>query len=599
MVTNSRFLFRGVSPLAIAVIVLLFCPAKPVCWAATPVLRAEQLPTEEYLWSIPLWDTCGTLVVPSRMMQLVLLSDKTVYHKFPTQSGVHAWSLPRDRQRVTVYDPAYAWAPTRFTVTFSPREIRKMLVYSVEPDTVPDFSDPRIRLVRTGAWDDLAYGQLDGRLLCADFPGDTMTLLLSEGWHEMSFFSHGGSWSSRTWVSAAGAPVEMVRMDSTAVRARAGVQMAIVEVTSDPPGALIVMDHCLLGTTPRTLRRVPEGKHRLVLLTDGYYPHLTEFFVEPSGGGDDSGLLILSLKTVELVPDHGTLTLLSSPSGADVKLDGKSLGTTPIQSRSVSAGRHELSLSAFPQFHRLDTTIIVDFDAHVRLDLSLNPRYGTVVINSVPKGAMVLVNEQDTLGLTPWGPKTMPAGVYSVRLRLSPTHSDRRFTMTVRADSTFSTTELLESDYGYLSISSAPPKASLWLTGPSIVNKPIKGTKETKPLITPIKRQRVLSGLYRITVKLNQHDMWTDTVWVAPRADLPRHVPLKRQVGKLEIISDPPGANVTLDGKRLREITPLVIEYPTGEYAVTVKKRGFRTYKRQVSVLNNQQVTIRPALDRK
>jgi hypothetical protein len=241
----------------------------------------------------------------------------------------------------------------------------------------------------------------------------------------------------------------------------------------------------------------------------------------------------------------------------------------------------------------------VDFDNHTRLNLSLAPRYGTVLINSVPKGATVIINEKEIWGITPMRRDSVPAGSYSVRLRLSPTHSDRRFTMAVRADSLYSTMELLESDYGYLNVAAAPPKASLKLEGPSIVGKRIKGTKDTKPLPTPVKRLRVLSGLYRMTVELPKHDAWSDTVWIAPRAEVSRKVPLRRQMGKLEIISDPPGANVIFDHKRLRETTPLVIEFPTGDYTVTVKKRGFRTYKRQISVLNNQQVTIRPVLDKK
>ncbi|GGN03664.1 S-layer-like protein [Thermus composti] len=110
-----------------------------------------------------------------------------------------------------------------------------------------------------------------------------------------------------------------------------------LSVASTPPGAEVYVDGALRGRTPLSLR-LPEGRYRLELRLEGYEPYRAEVRV-PSGE-----TVRVSARLVPL-PRRGTLQLDSRPQGAEVYLDGRFLGRTPLR-EEVEAGRHELRLLA-------------------------------------------------------------------------------------------------------------------------------------------------------------------------------------------------------------------------------------------------------------
>ena len=62
---------------------------------------------------------------------------------------------------------------------------------------------------------------------------------------------------------------------------------------------------------------------------------------------------------VSMTRNTGTMLLTSDPTGADVLIDGKDYGPTPVRVR-ISAGRHHLSVSDGIRHH--DETIQIDTD---------------------------------------------------------------------------------------------------------------------------------------------------------------------------------------------------------------------------------------------
>ncbi len=96
------------------------------------------------------------------------------------------------------------------------------------------------------------------------------------------------------------------------------------KITSDPPGATIMLNGKALDeTTPHTVRGLPADKgHVLILDLDDFQRHEEEFEIAP----DD-----ISPVHVILDPDPGSLRITSSPAGANVFLDGRRRGQTPIR----------------------------------------------------------------------------------------------------------------------------------------------------------------------------------------------------------------------------------------------------------------------------
>jgi tetratricopeptide (TPR) repeat protein len=60
-------------------------------------------------------------------------------------------------------------------------------------------------------------------------------------------------------------------------------QEQVVEVTSDPPGALVVVDHLVRGKTPLTITELQPGQHHFrVSFGPGYHPFLQDLEIKPS-----------------------------------------------------------------------------------------------------------------------------------------------------------------------------------------------------------------------------------------------------------------------------------------------------------------------------
>jgi len=123
-----------------------------------------------------------------------------------------------------------------------------------------------------------------------------------------------------------------------------------VELVSDPAGARIEVDgrsdlSCL---APCSLTLNP-GRHTLVADSSSGYGAARKIFNVPVSGS----------VFVSMTRNVGTMLLTSDPSGAQVVIDGKDYGSTPVRAR-LSAGRHHLSVSDGVRHH--DETIQIEAD---------------------------------------------------------------------------------------------------------------------------------------------------------------------------------------------------------------------------------------------
>ena len=108
---------------------------------------------------------------------------------------------------------------------------------------------------------------------------------------------------------------------------RATADDAAVMVISVPQGARVLVDGNAVGTTPHKLDHLAVGKPvHLRLELERYQPWQEVEEVGRAGSVD----VVASLK-----PIRGTLTVLSTPPGAEVLFGSRSLGTTPLVIRDM------------------------------------------------------------------------------------------------------------------------------------------------------------------------------------------------------------------------------------------------------------------------
>lgn len=112
---------------------------------------------------------------------------------------------------------------------------------------------------------------------------------------------------------------------------------AVFHLSSAQP-MRIKLDGTDAGTTPITLQGLSKGSHRLLASGDGGISWSAELQSSPEAG--------TALVAIPYIPAYGSLKIESTPSEATVMIDGKIVGTTPVQVDCLSAGKHEVSLQA-------------------------------------------------------------------------------------------------------------------------------------------------------------------------------------------------------------------------------------------------------------
>ncbi len=126
--------------------------------------------------------------------------------------------------------------------------------------------------------------------------------------------------------------------DSAPAAPPQSAQYGTVSVTSDPSGARVFIDDVFVGTTPLRYGTLT-GTHRVRVERSGYTPYETDLEVV---GGETRGVQT-TLQGVQPAPTQGLgqAGFDSTPSGAEVYVDGQLVGTTPLTNVRLAEGAHQ------------------------------------------------------------------------------------------------------------------------------------------------------------------------------------------------------------------------------------------------------------------
>ena len=193
-------------------------------------------------------------------------------------------------------------------------------------------------------------------------------------------------------------------------RLRAG-KLAQVKLTYDPPGGTLTVDGRATAALPR--KHLPFGTHRLVYARPGH---------TPAEAAVDLGPRDVKPVDFKLTRVSSTITFYVQPSGAEVFLDGRSLGRAQgtagpealdvaipagLRPEDLSAGFvldnlkpgvHELELRA-PCFRTTRLAIAASFAIpmadHVLQAIRMEPSRGTLTVTSAWSGGELFLDGQD------------------------------------------------------------------------------------------------------------------------------------------------------------------------------------------------------------
>jgi serine/threonine protein kinase len=145
----------------------------------------------------------------------------------------------------------------------------------------------------------------------------------------------------------------------------------------------------------------------------------------------------------------------------------------------------------------------------------------------------------------------------------------------------------LESLAKGLYISSNPPGADVFING-------AKQSGQT-PVTLPL-----ASGQYNLVLRLQGYDPYVGSVQVKENVQTQLPVKLNERstsrVAWAQVRTDPPGAEIFVDGNSTGRTSPARVEIPVGTHIVTLKLNGFQLAKRAVSATEGGTLTVYEAL---
>jgi hypothetical protein len=293
-----------------------------------------------------------------------------------------------------------------------------------------------------------------------------------------------------------------------------------------------------------------------------------------------------------LPPANGTINASSTPTGADVLLDGLEKGITPLTISDVEAGTHALRLEKSGYYpYQEDVMVTAGQTTSVTWILNAVPAdgaNGTINVSSIPTGADVLFDGMGK-GITPLTIFDVEAGTHALRLEKSgyyPYQEDVMVTAGQTTSVTWTLSELtVEPVNGTLDIDSTPSGADVYLDG-EIVG------------VTPVVLTDISPGEYTILIQKDGYEPFENpTVMVSAGnttqvAAILQEISSSGTVGSLDISSIPSDADVYLDDA-FEGHTPLrIVNLEEGSYMLRIDKAGYDSWIQAITIVSGKIIFI-------
>ncbi len=160
---------------------------------------------------------------------------------------------------------------------------------------------------------------------------------------------------------------------------------ANIAISSEPVGATVFVDGEAMGVTPALLE-ILEGEHQIMLSLPRFQDWQQNLSV--------SAGVHQNLEPVVLQPAEGIVHLSTTPSAANVTLDGEYQGQTPI-SLSLSPGKPHRVAVFKPGHSSASRTLTMEPKEERELTLNLKPQLGEVLIQVQPADASIRIDGTD------------------------------------------------------------------------------------------------------------------------------------------------------------------------------------------------------------
>ena len=356
-----------------------------------------------------------------------------------------------------------------------------------------------------------------------------------------------------------------------------------VRINTTPAGANLVVNGMPRDFAPTTLEGLPPGHHLIVARLEGYRETRASFALLAGQK------LALDLKLDEL---RGLALVHSSPTGAEVTINGTFRGRTPLLLPDLPLGQYRATISA-PGYFAKDVELKVPDRIPVKIAVDLVADSARVDFSSEPAGATVLINGSSR-GVTPLRVEAIPSGEVELVLALEG-YASYREKLVVKAGETVRVEARLTAQPGALAVVAQPEPARIY------VNNEFRGE-------TPVDLGDLAPGEYRVRAERRGYETDARTVRVRAGEKTTEEFRLHRNSGVLVLVTEPPGVKVFVDGEDVGETvaseaglvsTALNVDLlARGEHTLQLTRPGWTHRPRKFTIETDQAVTLHEKMTR-
>jgi formylglycine-generating enzyme required for sulfatase activity len=216
----------------------------------------------------------------------------------------------------------------------------------------------------------------------------------------------------------------------------------------------LFIDNKFYGEVPGIVKNIPAGLSQARIEVDRYLDYETELQIQGRG--------ILETLNIALIPGWTTLSLTSSPVGADLYVEGKHVGKTP-QSYQVLQGVRQIQLRK-EGYKTWNKEIAVTAGTPINMGaVPLAKADGSVIIKSAPPGATVSIGD-NFYGKTPVEVNLPPTVKHTVSL-MKEGYKDITQNIAVESAKVSSLSLTLEPEMSSVNIITVPKDAKMLIDG--------------------------------------------------------------------------------------------------------------------------------------
>ncbi|HET7872893.1 MAG TPA: serine/threonine-protein kinase, partial [Terriglobales bacterium] len=235
------------------------------------------------------------------------------------------------------------------------------------------------------------------------------------------------------------------------------------------------------------------------------------------------------------------------------------------------------------------------------------PSQGQVAVGSLPLGATVEIAGQAGRWQTPQVIGPLAAGTYNVTFS-KPGFAPETRSIQVNGGGRVNLDVKLTPTKGWLTLSGSPVGAAIVIDGRDTgKSTPAELMLDPAAHSVSLRKPGYLEASTEIKVAAGQAVSYSPTLMVAGRTDNIKIVSSARRFGnggslngsaRIEIKSEPKGAQVLVNGTPLQKTTPVEIQVDAGTYDITLQKEGFKPVHESAIVGVDDRVKIEKSLSR-